>query len=228
MLRQQRGVAAPAGMRLTTLAGTMAASVVAPGSPGAAAPLQPTTDWPNEAVRCEISARSINVKYDPNQHHRRSIRLPGYDYRQAGWYFVTLVTQGREWLFEDLAMRRVAENLWEQIPRHFPHVSLDEWVVMPNHLHGIAVITSGNDVDRTISTGGPHLVPGSLGAIILNYKSVSTRRLNQMRGLSGRQVWQRNYYERVIRSDEELRAIRQYIVNNPAKWELDEHYTSGR
>lgn len=125
-------------------------------------------------------------------------------------------------------MRTVAENLWEQIPRHFPHVNLDEWVVMPNHLHGIVVITSGNDVDRTISTGGPHLVPGSLGAIILNYKSVSTRRLNQMRGLSGRQVWQRNYYERVIRSDEELRAIRQYIVNNPAKWELDEHYTSGR
>ncbi len=125
-------------------------------------------------------------------------------------------------------MRRVVETLWEQIPRHFPHVSLDEWIVMPNHLHSIVVITSGNDVDRKISTGGPHLVSGSLGAIILNYKSVSTRRLNQMRGLSGRQVWQRNYHERVIRSEEELRAIRQYIVNNPAQWELDEHYTSGR
>ena len=106
------------------------------------------------------------MTYDPDRHHRRSIRLPGYDYTQAGWYFVTLVTQGGEWLFEELPLRKVAETLWEQIPRHFPHTSLDEWVVMPNHLHGIVVIASDNGAGSEINGSGPRLAAGSLGAIL--------------------------------------------------------------
>jgi len=80
------------------------------------------------------------ARYDPDKHHRRSIRLQGYDYTQSGAYFVTIVTHGRELLFDDPVLRRVAETMWQRIPRHFPHVELDEWVVMPNHVHGIIVI----------------------------------------------------------------------------------------
>jgi putative transposase len=81
------------------------------------------------------------TRFDPSRHHRRSIRLPGYDYRSAAAYFVTICTHERELLFEDPILRRVAESLWQRIPRHFPHVQLDAWVVMLNHVHGILVIT---------------------------------------------------------------------------------------
>ena len=77
---------------------------------------------------------------DPDRHHRRSIRLPGYDYSSAGAYFVTICTYKRDLLFDDPVLRRVAEALWQHIPRHFPDVQLDTWVVMPNHVHGIIVI----------------------------------------------------------------------------------------
>jgi putative transposase len=75
--------------------------------------------------------------YDPDKHHRRSIRLEGYDYTQAGAYFVTIVTHERALLFDDPLLCRVAEAMWQRIPSHFPHAALDEWVVLPNHIHGI-------------------------------------------------------------------------------------------
>ncbi len=82
-------------------------------------------------------------RFDPNKHHRRSIRLRGYDYSRAGAYFVTIVTQERECLFDDVSLRRVIETYWRDIPRHFVNVSLDEWVVMPNHVHGSIRISAG-------------------------------------------------------------------------------------
>ncbi len=191
--------------------------------------------------------RNIVTGYDRDKHHRRSIRLQGYDYTQAGAYFVTIVTYGRELLFDDPVLRRVAETMWQRIPRHFPHVELDEWVVMPNHIHGIVVIT---DVGATHSTGvasatesgsgdvepdsakrvsgnASPLPPtgppsGSLGAIVGNFKSVTARRINRIRKTPGVPVWQRNYYERVIRNERELSAIRQYIRDNPARWAEDQ------
>lgn len=81
--------------------------------------------------------------YNPNIHHRRSIRLSGYDYTQVGSYFVTIVTYQRELLFDNSVFRKVAETMWERIPRNFHHVQLEEWVVMPNHLHGILWIVDG-------------------------------------------------------------------------------------
>ncbi len=194
-------------------------------------------------------------RYNSDKHHRRSIRLRGYDYTQAGAYFVTIVTQEREPLFGNVAdgemvlsaYGRVAATMWQRIPRHFPHVELDEWVVMPNHIHGIIVITgvvrgrgdafptkhSGSagvahgetsiasqvpDGECVAPTGPPS---GSLGAIVGNFKSVVTRRINRMRKTSGARVWQRNYYERIIRNERELNAIRQYIHDNPARWRDD-------
>ena len=82
--------------------------------------------------------------YDPERHHRRSIRLRGWDYTRPGAYFVTVCTHNGECLFDDLVLRRVAETMWQRIPRHFPRVRLDKFVVMPNHIHGIIWIVDDN------------------------------------------------------------------------------------
>jgi putative transposase len=193
----------------------------------------------------------MNHHFDPNRHHRRSIRLPGYDYRQAGVYFVTICTHQKELLFEDPILRRVAETLWQRIPRHFPHVQLDTWVVMPNHIHGIIIITGdphcrGEASQATDSHTKPRpdsasgsvsqpasgdasplpdrptgVSPGSLGAIVGNFKSITARRINRLRRMPGLPVWQRNYYEHIVRDERALNAIRQYIATNPARWAWD-------
>lgn len=194
-------------------------------------------------------------RYNPDKHHRRSIRLRGYDYAQAGAYFVTIVTYEREPLFGDVgngdvqlnAYGQVAATTWQRIPRHFPRVQLDAWVVMPNHVHGIIVIVGGGggrgDAFRSGRSGnvgaalrelpavsemldGECVTPtgppsGSLGAIVGNFKSVTTRRINRMRRTPGAPVWQRNYYEHIVRNERELNAIRRYIHDNPARWSDD-------
>jgi putative transposase len=193
--------------------------------------------------------------FDPRRHHRRSIRLPGYDYGSAGAYFVTICTHQRELLFDDPVLRRVAETLWQRIPRHFPHVRLDEWVVMPNHLHGLVVITGDPRRGEASPAIGSHAEPvpasetgsvsqvvprdasplprrpngvssGSLGAIIGNFKSVTARRINRLRRTPGAPVWQRNYYEHIVRDERALNAIRQYIADNPARWAWDTYNPS--
>jgi putative transposase len=178
---------------------------------------------------------------DAPRHHRHSLRLPGYDYAQPGAYFLTLCAWQRACVFGDIVdgqmqlndWGRVAADCWTSIPAHFEHAALDEWVVMPNHLHGILVITGG----ATQSVGATHWVaptmrpttsvtppgprPGSIGAILAQYKSVVTKRINGLRATAALPVWQRNYYDHIVRNDPELNAIRQYIRHNPAKWALD-------
>lgn len=161
------------------------------------------------------------------RHHRRSIRLKGYDYAQAGAYFVTLCTQKRACLFGDIVNGRMRLNdcgqmvadSWLCMSAQYPHVDLDEWAVMPNHLHGIIILT---EPDRR---GGSRTAPTQnrkpIGRLIGAFKTVSTKRLNAIRKIPGDSVWQRNYYEHIIRSEESLTHIRQYIVGNPARWEED-------
>jgi len=188
------------------------------------------------------------MRYDPNKHHRRSIRRPHWDYTSAGAYFVTIVTLGREMLFDDPVLRGVAETAWQDIPRHFPRVALDKWVVMPNHVHGIIWIADDDGRGEAFPGGPvsaegdcaketpcsanssagnasplhqPRLAVGSLGAIVGNFKSVSARQINQVRHSPGTSVWQRNYWERIIRNERELRAVQQYILDNPAHWPED-------
>jgi putative transposase len=197
----------------------------------------------------------MKPRFDPKRHHRRSIRLPKYDYGSAGVYFVTLCTHQRELLFEDPVLQRVAETLWQRIPRHFPHVRLDEWVVMPNHLHGLVVITDdprGGEASQAgdsgaeaapageigsvseMASGDASPLPrrpcgvaaGSLGAIVGNFKSVAARRINRLRHTPGMPVWQRNYYEHIVRNERALKAIRQYIVDNPDRWMWDTYNPS--
>jgi REP element-mobilizing transposase RayT len=194
------------------------------------------------------------VPYDATKHHRQSIRLPGYDYTSPGAYFVTICLQRGECLLGQVVdgemhlneWEQVASHYWKRIPHHFHHVQLDAWVVMPNHLHGIIVISGrgGASLASASSTGNlttgetglsapvaagdtpplrqPGLPPGSLGAIVGNYKSVSTRRINHLRDIPGIRFWQRNYGEHIIRDERSRNRIREYIETNPARWPEDQ------
>jgi len=220
------------------------------------------------------------MPYDPTRHHRRSIRLKGYDYSQAGAYFITICTQDRACLFgkvvngemqlNDAGRMVLAE--WNMLPERFPHVVLDAFVVMPNHVHGIVVITNPapDDTATTAPTivgaglvsapnAGPMSAPNAgpmsapndgpmsapndgattrttmrtttrvvptLGDIVGAFKSRVT--VEYIRGVKtsgwppfrGR-LWQRNYYEHIIRNERALNAIRQYIIENPRRWQMD-------
>ncbi|GAB4432037.1 MAG: transposase [Anaerolineae bacterium] len=183
--------------------------------------------------------------HDPNRHHRRSIRLKGYDYTQPGAYFVTMCTQERAHLFGRVVDGAMALNEYGEIVREEwfrsadvrPDVELhaDEFVIMPNHVHGIIwIVEMGADGDGivraqrrcapTMTNRGVTLnnvTSGSLGAIIRAFKSAVTRRINALRGTPGAPVWQRNYYEHIIRTERALHAIRRYIAENPLRWHLD-------
>ena len=166
-------------------------------------------------------------KYNPNIHHRRSIRLPGYDYSQDGWYFVTICEQARKCLFGEITNAkiqlyeygRIVEECWKSLARQFKDVYLDEYVLMPNHLHGIIIIRKGGS--RTAPTSKTPERNKPLGRIVGAFKTVSTKRINIIQKTPGSALWQRNYYEHIIRSEDELNHFRQYINDNPANWQTD-------
>jgi len=168
------------------------------------------------------------MRFDPERRHRRSIRLKGYDYSQPGAYFITICTQDRACLFGDvmggeMRLNEYGHIVWrclEEIPLHFPHAELDAFVVMPNHVHGIVILTVQNGVFGKMEQFGKP-VPGSIPTIVRSFKSATTRHINALRGTPGAPVWQRNYYEHIIRNEESLNRIREYIVTNPMRWALD-------
>jgi len=170
------------------------------------------------------------MNYHVEKRHRSSIRLPGYDYAQPGGYFVTICTQGRACQFGEVIdgeMRlnhagKIVEECWSAIPDHFPSVEMDKFTIMPNHIHGILVMCGRGTACRAPTAeqfGKPR--PGSLPTIMRSFKSAVTIRINQMRSTPGQPIWQRNYYEHIIRNDGALGRIREYIAYNPAKWADD-------
>ena len=174
------------------------------------------------------------MTYDPTKHHRRSIRLPAYDYAQAGAYFVTMVTRQRQCLFGEIvggqmwlaAYGQVVSEQWLRSALVRGEIDLHAFIVMPNHIHGIVIIRPppmgvGAHGRAPLPSSPPYRPPRSLGSLVAGFKSAATKRINEIRGTLGLPVWQRNYYERVIRNDEELNRIRQYIADNPAHWEED-------
>jgi len=183
------------------------------------------------------------MKYDPQTHHRRSIRLKGYDYTQAGAYFVTICSYQREHIFGEIVKGEmklnnfglVAKQQWEKLPKRFPNVELGAFVIMPNHEHGVIQIiederrgTAENlqNFDRESSRRAPterfqKPVSGSIPTIVRSYKSAVAYRINLLRNTNGVPVWQRNYYEHVIRNEKELELITKYIEYNPMNWQLD-------
>ena|SRR5215211_4191867 len=186
-----------------------------------------------------------------NRYRVESTRLKGWDYTADGWYFVTICTQGRECFFgqvEDRRMRLsrvgdIALRFWEDIPNHSANAGLDASVIMPNHLHGIVTIKApvGSTTTHQNREPGAHnrrrdvacnvstpignvstIVPperGSLGAILRSFKSAVTRwcRMNGYTSFA----WQPRFYDHIIRDEAALQNIRRYILDNPAKWELD-------
>ena len=163
------------------------------------------------------------MRYKPDVHHRRSIRWQGYDYARAGAYFVTICVQGRECLLGEIAEGdvvlsdegRFADAERQQLPQRFPGVGLDAYIVMPNHIHGIVLLP-----------GHPEGAAMSLGEVVRAFKAVTTRQIRS--GGESHFGWQRNYYDRVIRSDEELERVRFYIANNPTSWARDAENPSAR
>ncbi len=173
-------------------------------------------------------------RYDPQRHRRRSIRLPEYDYTQPGAYFVTICTHNREPLFGqvvdgEMVLNKYGQIVWEEWFRSANiragiELFTNEFVVMPNHIHGIVWI-----VDAVGATGRSPLQPThprgpasrSLGSFIAGFKSIVTKRINAHRATPGARVWQRNYHEHIIRTERVLNVIRQYIVENPLCWDLD-------
>src|SRR5713101_2968545 len=162
------------------------------------------------------------MRFDPDRHHRRSIRLKDYNYAQAGAYFVTLCTYGRECVFGDVidgemqvnGYGKIVTACWEEIPNHFVGVGLDAFVVMPNHIHGVVVIANGRQ--QPPNPRATHASPlhrprrpqrKSIGSIIGAFKSASTKGVNEMRQTPGMPLWRRDYYEHVIRDEDEWNRI---------------------
>jgi REP element-mobilizing transposase RayT len=169
------------------------------------------------------------MHHDPEKPGRRSIRLPCYDYRQAGAYFVTLCAYRRLNLFGEIVGNRVKLNPagmlvrreWRRTESVRRDVTLDASIVMPNHIHGIVILAGKHASEGATRRVVPTLLSGSLGAIIGQFKSVTAKRINRIRRMPSAPVWQRNYFERIIRSEEELGRIRRYIILNPVRWAFD-------
>ena len=165
-------------------------------------------------------------RYDPDRHRRRSLRLRGYDYSQAGAYFVTICVQGRALLFgavRDATMvlsdvGRIAEQEWLRTPLARPNVDLDAFVVMPDHLHAILLIERRADAALAAQPGALRSPSQTVGAIIRGFKAAVTQQIRAARRDPELVVWQRNYHERIIRDEDALNRIRQYIEENPAHW----------
>jgi len=172
----------------------------------------------------------------PLKRDRRSIRLRGYDYSSVGAYFVTIVTWQREMVFGDIVNGAVMLNQWGEIVREEwertafvrPNVELGEYVIMPNHIHGILIFHEGVGAMRRIAPTKTTLQPNSLGSVIGQFKSVVTKRINRLQDVFGRPIWQRNYYEHIIRNQSDMDRISRYIESNPSKWAEDEDNPKGR
>jgi REP element-mobilizing transposase RayT len=176
------------------------------------------------------------MNYDPNVHHRRSIRLPEYDYSQAGAYFVTICTHDRALLLNAESVQEVVNSTWHSLLSRFPTIALDEFIIMPNHVHGIIFLDdpglgTASSAPTLSAAKSPFRVASAaftvdlhdaptLGQVVRALKSRSAIEANKVLNRSG-QFWQRNYYEHIIRDDDEPAVIRQYIRDNPINWDED-------
>ncbi|MCZ8222753.1 MAG: transposase [Microcystis sp. LE19-84.1B] len=218
------------------------------------------------------------MSFDPEKHHRRSIRLNNYDYGQPGAYFVTLCAYRQQFWFGEIKNHQMRLNQigkivayeWVSTCKIRPNFQLDQWIIMPNHLHGIVIITdyfnNKNQGDLGARNAPLHhqnwgdlgarnaplhhqnwgdlgarnaplhhqnwgdlgarnaplqRKPNSLSSFIAGFKSAVTRRINLLRQNKEIPIWQRNYYESIIRDEKSLSAIREYIINNPKCWQND-------
>ncbi len=175
-----------------------------------------------------------NTPFNPHIHHRHTIRLAGYDYSRAGAYFLTLCAHHHKNIFGTIvddgielnACGRIVYDEWLKSAKIRREIELDEFIIMPDHLHGIVII---HDIDRRgdrpVAPTNPDVVenpmgpkPKSIASFVAGFKSATTKRINEIRHTPGTSAWQRNYYEHIIRNEIELHRIREYIKYNPVNW----------
>lgn len=171
---------------------------------------------------------------------RKSLRVKGYDYSSNGAYFITIIVKERKEVLGQIVngkvvhtdIGKIAYKNWLEIPNHFNNIEIDEFIVMPNHIHGILKIEKGekgklnsvgtqyiDSTDEKINRF-QHIVPGSISTVIRSYKASVTREVNRK---NYNFKWQRGFYDRILRNEKELQKSREYIINNPLKWELDKN-----
>jgi len=192
-------------------------------------------------------------KYNPHIHNRKSIRLQGYDYSQAGLYFITICCQNRVCLFGEIDNGEMvlndagkhAQQCWLEIPKHFPNTTLHEYITMPNHIHGIIEIVGANNYSPNGDSHNNHSLNDdspngtktrandysplrgttkTIASVVRGYKIGVTkwfRENNQNQFPIGTSIWQRNYWEHIVRNENECQRIAQYIIDNPKKWDMD-------
>jgi len=203
------------------------------------------------------------MAYNPDRHHRRSIRLKGYDYSQAGLYFITINIRHRKCLFGTIIQQEmilndagiIASQQWEKLSERFTNIKLDVFQIMPNHMHGILLLNDAAPVgaglapaqqnmihtpaqDNTIPARNDVIADGRAGAspaptivgnIVGAYKSqIANLYLEIFKqkhpGKIMGKLWQRNYYEHIIRDEQSFLRISDYIINNPSNWNNDRFY----
>jgi REP element-mobilizing transposase RayT len=164
-------------------------------------------------------------------HHRHALRLKGFDYTQHGAYFVTICVQNRQYAFGTIQVGVLELNaaglmiatLWSELPHYYSEISIDHFVVMPNHFHGIIILEGG----AQHNTNEGQISKISLSEVVPKFKSLTTTRYRQGVQQQGWEpalgkLWQSRYFDHIIRSEADLNRIREYIINNPAKWEFDQ------
>jgi putative transposase len=177
------------------------------------------------------------MSYNPKAHHRQSIRLRSYDYSQPGWYFITICTYERRMIFGDIVdgqmilngTGKIVEKYWREIINPYHQVNLHDFVIMPNHLHGIIqfvgaqFIAPNLDLASDLNQGAINRAP-TIGEIVRSFKARCTWAINKNMDMRGVPVWQRNYHEHIIRSQEAYSAITEYVRTNPQRWQEDTYH----
>jgi REP element-mobilizing transposase RayT len=164
-------------------------------------------------------------------YHRRSHRLPDYDYSSNGAYFITFCAENKQCLFgeivdDEMILNEYGNIVQEELLKTLSirrEIELITYCVMPNHVHAVILLNDAQG-DRPVAPTSTTLRPRSIGAFVAGYKSAVTKRINEIRNTPGLPVWQRNYYEHVIRDEADMSTIHDYIQANPAHWSEDKEY----
>jgi len=163
-------------------------------------------------------------------YNRKPNRLKNCDYSAAGYYFVTLCVKDRiNWfgkiVKDEMELNEYGKTIkdyWLLVPEHYNNIAIDVYIIMPNHIHGIIIINSNSVVGTehcSVPTGNNHY--GLLSKTIKSFKNVCTKHFRQQFN-NNDFVWQRSFYDHIIRNEESLKKVREYIINNPLNWALDE------
>lgn len=172
------------------------------------------------------------MKYNPKIHHRQSVRLRNFDYSQSGLYFITICTVQRQMLFGEISngemqcndLGKLVNQHWQFIPDHYPGTQLHDFIIMPNHLHGIIQLVGAQFIAPELNQGAINRAP-TVGNIVRGFKAKLTYAAHHMGIMPGASIWQRNYHEHIIRNEMSYQVTANYVRTNPQRW-IEDIYSS--